>query len=66
MGASEALKTKTAHLTGIYPLPGRPMRKTPDGINRFRLDSRIELELRTDKKENAEHMMLADSARNDG
>ncbi|WP_252022992.1 anthranilate synthase component 1 [Vibrio sp. SCSIO 43136] len=50
----------------IYPIAGTRRRgKRPNGEIDFDLDSRIELELRTDKKENAEHMMLVDLARND-
>ncbi|HGF7363650.1 TPA: anthranilate synthase component 1 [Vibrio cholerae] len=50
----------------IYPIAGTRRRgKRADGSIDFDLDSRIELELRTDKKENAEHMMLVDLARND-
>ncbi len=50
----------------IYPIAGTRRRgKNCDGSINFDLDSRIELELRTDKKENAEHMMLVDLARND-
>ncbi|TVO39463.1 anthranilate synthase component 1 [Vibrio algivorus] len=50
----------------IYPIAGTRRRgKNSDGSINFDLDSRIELELRNDKKENAEHMMLVDLARND-
>ncbi|AVH30665.1 anthranilate synthase component 1 [Vibrio fluvialis] len=50
----------------IYPIAGTRRRgKNADGSINFDLDSRIELELRCDKKENAEHMMLVDLARND-
>ncbi|MGL6258847.1 anthranilate synthase component 1 [Vibrio sp. WXL103] len=50
----------------IYPIAGTRRRgKHPSGQIDFDLDSRIELELRTDIKENAEHMMLVDLARND-
>jgi len=50
----------------IYPIAGtRGRGKNADGSINFDLDSRIELELRLDKKENAEHMMLVDLARND-
>ncbi|PMH46617.1 anthranilate synthase component I [Vibrio sp. 10N.286.49.B3] len=50
----------------IYPIAGTRRRgKHSDGSIDFDLDSRIELELRTDTKENAEHMMLVDLARND-
>lgn len=50
----------------IYPIAGTRRRgKNADGSINFDLDSRIELELRNDQKENAEHMMLVDLARND-
>lgn len=50
----------------IYPIAGTRRRgKNTDGSINFDLDSRIELELRNDRKENAEHMMLVDLARND-
>ncbi|MEZ8882093.1 anthranilate synthase component 1 [Vibrio sp. 10N.222.54.F6] len=68
-GASpeSALKYETeTNQIEIYPIAGTRRRgKRPDGQIDFDLDSRIELELRTDKKENAEHMMLVDLARND-
>lgn len=50
----------------VYPIAGtrrRGFRK--DGSINLDLDSRIELELRNDRKECAEHMMLVDLARND-
>jgi anthranilate synthase component 1 len=50
----------------IYPIAGtRPRGFTSDGTICRDLDSRIELELRQDKKESAEHIMLVDLARND-
>ena len=50
----------------IYPIAGtRPRGFTPDGKLSLDLDYRIELELRQDKKELAEHIMLVDLARND-
>ncbi|MGF1910912.1 anthranilate synthase component 1 [Vibrio kasasachensis] len=68
-GASpeSALKYETdTNQVEIYPIAGtRPRGKRPNGEIDFDLDSRIELELRTDGKENAEHMMLVDLARND-
>ncbi|OAJ92042.1 anthranilate synthase component 1 [Vibrio bivalvicida] len=68
-GASpeSALKYETqSNQVEIYPIAGTRRRgKRPNGDIDFDLDSRIELELRTDKKENAEHMMLVDLARND-
>ncbi len=68
-GASpeSALKYETdTNQVEIYPIAGTRRRgKRPNGAIDFDLDSRIELELRSDKKENAEHMMLVDLARND-
>ncbi|EDM57712.1 anthranilate synthase component 1, partial [Vibrio parahaemolyticus AQ3810] len=68
-GASpeSALKYETdTNQIEIYPIAGTRRRgKRPNGEIDFDLDSRIELELRSDKKENAEHMMLVDLARND-
>jgi anthranilate synthase component 1 len=50
----------------IYPIAGtRPRGLKSDGSICLDLDSRIELELRLDKKELAEHVMLVDLARND-
>lgn len=50
----------------IYPIAGtRPRGFNQDGSISLDLDSRIELELRQDKKESAEHIMLVDLARND-
>ena len=50
----------------ISPIAGTRARGTKeDGSLDKELDSRIELELRTDKKEVAEHLMLVDLARND-
>ncbi|MEE1340073.1 MAG: anthranilate synthase component 1 [Succinivibrionaceae bacterium] len=50
----------------MYPIAGtRGRGKNEDGSINLDLDSRIELELRQDKKENAEHLMLVDLARND-
>ncbi|MCL1051456.1 anthranilate synthase component 1 [Shewanella abyssi] len=50
----------------IYPIAGTRKRgKTADGEIDFDLDSRNELELRLDKKELSEHIMLVDLARND-
>ena len=50
----------------ISPIAGTRARGlNPDGSINQELDSRIELELRTDKKEVAEHLMLVDLARND-
>lgn len=50
----------------IYPIAGtRPRGFNKNGEISLDLDSRIELELRQDKKELAEHTMLVDLARND-
>ncbi|MBU2871564.1 anthranilate synthase component 1 [Colwellia sp. E2M01] len=50
----------------IYPIAGtRPRGRDKQGNISLDLDSRIELELRQDKKESAEHIMLVDLARND-
>jgi len=68
-GASpeSALKYESAtNQVEIYPIAGTRRRgKNSDGTINHDLDSRIELELRLDAKENAEHMMLVDLARND-
>ncbi|ODP97829.1 anthranilate synthase component 1 [Salinivibrio sp. SS2] len=68
-GASpeSALKyTQATNQVEIYPIAGTRRRgKTAQGDIDYDLDSRIELELRNDEKENAEHMMLVDLARND-
>ena len=68
-GASpeSALKYEsTTNKVEIYPIAGTRRRgKNADGSIDYDLDSRIELELRLDAKENAEHMMLVDLARND-
>lgn len=50
----------------IYPIAGtRPRGRYADGQIDSDLDSRIELEMRTDGKELSEHLMLVDLARND-
>ncbi|MFK9842287.1 chorismate-binding protein, partial [Escherichia coli] len=50
----------------IYPIAGtRPRGRRADGSLDRDLDSRIELEMRTDHKELSEHLMLVDLARND-
>ncbi len=68
-GASpeSALKyEKNTNQVEVYPIAGTRRRgKNIDGSINPDLDSRIELELRLDTKENAEHMMLVDLARND-
>lgn len=68
-GASpeSALKyTKTSNQVEVYPIAGtRPRGKYSNGQINADLDSRIELDLREDTKEKAEHLMLVDLARND-
>ncbi len=68
-GASpeSALKyDKTSNQVEVYPIAGtRPRGKDAQGNLLHDLDSRIELELRLDEKEKAEHLMLVDLARND-
>lgn len=68
-GASpeSALKyTQKTRQVELYPIAGtRPRGKFADGSIDLDLDGRLELELRTDKKELAEHIMLVDLARND-
>ena len=50
----------------IRPIAGtRPRGLHPDGTVDHERDTRLELELRTDAKEVAEHVMLVDLARND-
>lgn len=50
----------------IYPIAGTRHRgKNSDGSINNDLDGRLELDLRCDVKEQAEHMMLVDLARND-
>ncbi|WP_017445635.1 anthranilate synthase component 1 [Gayadomonas joobiniege] len=58
--------TKASNEVEIYPIAGTRRRGfNEDGSINADLDSRIEQELRSDKKELAEHMMLVDLARND-
>ncbi|MGJ8693779.1 MAG: anthranilate synthase component 1 [Thalassotalea sp.] len=68
-GASpeSALKYQTSNRqVEIYPIAGTRKRGfDANGNFSLDLDSRIELELRQDKKELAEHIMLVDLARND-
>ncbi len=68
-GASpeSALKyEKQTNQLEIYPIAGTRVRgKHADGSINADLDSRIELDLRNDDKEKAEHIMLVDLARND-
>lgn len=50
----------------LYPIAGtRPRGLAEDGTVDHELDTRMELQLRTDAKEVAEHTMLVDLARND-
>ena len=50
----------------VYPIAGTRRRGfNEDGSINADLDSRVELDLRLDKKELAEHLMLVDLARND-
>lgn len=69
LGASpeSALKyTAKTNQVELYPIAGtRPRAKDEQGQIRPDQDSRIELALRNDQKELAEHMMLVDLARND-
>lgn len=68
-GASpeSALKyDKGSNLVEVYPIAGTRRRGfNNDGSINDDLDGRIELDLRLDKKELAEHIMLVDLARND-
>ncbi len=68
-GASpeSALKYDSANRqVEIYPIAGtRPRGRKADGSLDADLDCRLELEMRTDRKELAEHLMLVDLARND-
>nr|Q44697.1 RecName: Full=Anthranilate synthase component 1; Short=AS; Short=ASI [Buchnera aphidicola (Diuraphis noxia)]AAB02275.1 anthranilate synthase large subunit [Buchnera aphidicola] len=56
----------TTRQVELYPIAGtRPRGRNMDGTLNLDLDSRIELEMRTNHKELAEHLMLVDLARND-
>lgn len=68
-GASPESALKYCHQSRqleIYPIAGsRPRGFDEQGNIDLELDSRLELELRLDQKELAEHLMLVDLARND-
>ena len=58
--------TQSTQDVEIYPIAGTRRRGfNPDGSINKDLDGRLELELRLDKKETSEHLMLVDLARND-
>ena len=58
--------TKETNEVEIYPIAGTRTRGFNKGGSISKdLDSRLELELRLDKKETSEHLMLVDLARND-
>ena len=69
LGASPESALLHSAATGevaIRPIAGtRPRGLAPDGSVDHERDTRLELELRTDAKEVAEHVMLVDLARND-
>ena len=69
LGASPESALLHSAATGevaIRPIAGtRPRGLAPDGSVDHERDRRLELELRTDAKEVAEHVMLVDLARND-
>ena len=63
---SSLLHSAKTGQVAIRPIAGtRPRGFTPDGSTDHELDIRLELELRSDAKEVAEHVMLVDLARND-
>ena len=63
---SSLLHSAKTHTVAIRPIAGtRPRGFAPDGSIDHELDIRLELELRSDAKEVAEHVMLVDLARND-
>ena len=68
-GASPESAIKYTHTSKdveIYPIAGTRRRGfNADGSINKDLDGRLELELRLDQKETAEHLMLVDLARND-
>jgi anthranilate synthase component 1 len=58
--------TKETNTVEMYPIAGTsPRGKTSEGKIDPDLDGRIELAMRNDRKEVAEHLMLVDLARND-
>lgn len=63
---SSLLHSAKTGQVAIRPIAGtRPRGFVPDGSIDHELDIRLELELRSDAKEVAEHVMLVDLARND-
>ncbi len=68
-GASPETAVKvdgTPRTVSIRPIAGtRPRARREDGTLDADRDSRLEVELRSDEKERAEHLMLVDLARND-
>ena len=63
---SSLLHSAKTGQVAIRPIAGtRPRGFAPDGSIDHELDIRLELELRSDAKEVAEHVMLVDLARND-
>lgn len=63
---SSLLHSAKTDQVAIRPIAGtRPRGFAPDGSIDHELDIRLELELRSDAKEVAEHVMLVDLARND-
>ena len=63
---SALLHSARTGTVSIRPIAGtRPRGLAADGCVDHELDTRLELELRTDTKEVAEHVMLVDLARND-
>lgn len=63
---SSLLHSSKTGQVAIRPIAGtRPRGFAPDGSIDHELDIRLELELRSDAKEVAEHVMLVDLARND-